>query len=288
MICNKILYIKRKMNYDIDTGLMKENSLTAKIYFLLLKKPLCQSDISHILYNGKIQLDNIKPAIQKLLKAKYIQKLNMTPEEKEKQGIDKRAILFKANYKPLYEYIEKIIEERNDSSKEKDRAGFTKEDKQVLDLILNSKWFQKFYNEDFLSTQETKEIKIKKEIQYSSSCPIRYFAFFLEDLFDTGFELSVKYKNHITNKDILLVGDFDTFLANNENRLNDKQKQEIQKKVKEMVKSLGSYKNTQIVYDYYFKDFGILFFPPKLSYKLSCIGRIPLTTATHWRYILSN
>ena len=58
------------MNYNVEEGLLKEGSLSAKIYFLLLI-PKTKSEVSRIIYNGKIQLSNISKNIDDSLHIRY-------------------------------------------------------------------------------------------------------------------------------------------------------------------------------------------------------------------------
>ena len=104
------------MLYDPEKGLLKNGSLTAKIYFLLLKSPLTVSELSKIIYNGKVQLAHINRIIDKLSKEGYIEEYVLSREEKIKLNFDTRTRHWKANYKPLIDYAQKAVTERKKDS----------------------------------------------------------------------------------------------------------------------------------------------------------------------------
>lgn len=260
------------MEYDIQTGLLKENSLSAKIFFLLLKRVMSQSELSKAIYGkDKVQLSNIKKAVDKLAYQGYIEEVLISKIEKEKLGIDKRTDLYKSTYKPLIEYIKLITKKRKETSKESKREETTEEDIQVLTRIFNSNWFKKFYSEKFLSSQKGEVTKLPNG-EFISHCPIRFFAFFLEEFFTISFLIDFF---NIQNKEILSFQSFDLFLE--EYTIEKKDLTILQQIKKRASDLLGDYTATNLCLDYYFKDKGILLIPKKLAYKLQSMGRVPLT-----------
>src|SRR3989344_1058971 len=168
------------MLYDPEKGLLKDGSLTAKVYFLLLKKPLTVSELSRIIYNGKVQLSQITRVIDKLIQNGCVEEFSLSRDDKRNKGIDLRTNYWKATYKPVIEYAQKAICERKKSSPSSKKEDLTETDKIIFKKILNSKWFSIFYEDEFLKMQigETHTIN---NILLSES-PIRFFAFMLEEL----------------------------------------------------------------------------------------------------------
>ncbi len=285
MVLRKSLHIL-KMDYNIEEGLLKENSLSARIYFLLHKRELGVSDISKVIYGGDIvQLSNVQKAVDKLSSKEYVEEIRLTNLEKEKKGIDKRVKPYRSTYKPLIEYIVKQVAWRNGTSRERNREDITEEDKIVLNLIFNSKWFSKFYSEEFLITQRG-EITIAKNKEIISPCPIRFFAFFLEEIFEISLILNQVSNIKALNKDIIDTQDFDKYLENNKNEINKKTLEKIKKITSLAIKSLGYYKQKS-PFDFYTNDIGVLFIPQNLAQKLRSIGRIPATVSNHYQIALN-
>lgn len=272
------------MDYNIETGLLKENSLNAKIYFLLLKRELSVSEISKVIYrNNKVQLSNILKAIEKLTKEGYVVEVLLSNLEKEKRGMDKKTKPYKSTYKPLLEFIEKKVKYRVNTSHAK-KEVLTSKDKQVLELIFKSRWFSKFYSEEFLLTQ-IGEINKAENGEILSHCPIRFFAFFLEELFEIAFLLKQLTSSKVSDQDIINSNDFDKFIEDNKDKFNKKIIQKLHKINSVAVKHLGYYKEKS-AFDYYTEDIGILFIPINLAQKLQSIGRVPLTVADYFQYAI--
>ena len=61
------------MLYDSSNKILKNGSLTSKVYFLLLKSPLTISEISKLIYDGKVQLAHINKILDQLEKEDYIE-----------------------------------------------------------------------------------------------------------------------------------------------------------------------------------------------------------------------
>jgi len=264
------------MQYDVSDGLMKENSLSARIYFLLLKREMGASEVSKIIYNDeKVQLSNILKAIEKLTAKGYVKELPLTNLEKEQRGIDKRIKLYKSTYLPLLEYIGPKVLERKKASPDLHKEEVTEEDIKVLELIFKSQWFSKFYTEGFLKTQHG-EISVAQNKEIYSHCPIRFFAFMLEELFDISFLLSRITDFNPTNKQIIEIGDFDKFIELNKNKIKKETLDKVKKINAKAVTGLGHYKE-KTGFHYYTEDEGILLIPAPLAKKLQSIGRVPLT-----------
>jgi len=263
------------MLYDPEKGLMKNGSLTAKVYFLLLKSPLTVSELSRIIYNGKVQLAHINRIIDKLSKAGYIREHHLSREEKREQSIDLRTRYWKADYKPLIEYTEKAVSDRKKDSPSTKKEELTENDKKIFNLILNSKWFSKFYEDEFLRTQKG-EINIHNKVILSDT-PIRFFAFMLEELFSIRMTLQRFIKFKINEEDIFKSEDFDKYVEEHKSNIDQNTKSSIDKAIKRAKKNLGSYGDTSKAIDYYLRDYALLLIPYGLAEKLSTIGRVPLT-----------
>jgi|SRR3989338_254351 len=264
-----------KMDYDITEGLLKEGSVTAKIYFLLLSKPMTVSDISRIIYDGKVQLGHINRIIEQLSKEGYIEEYSLSREERREKEIDLRNRYWKANYKPIIEFAEQRVIERKKDSPSSLKTDLSDKEKRVLYLIFNSKWFSKFYEEDFLKTQHG-EVTFQNKTVISDT-PIRFFAFMLEELFAISKVLQRLANFKFKEDDILLEGNFDIFIEKKKLLIDEKTKDKIKKAIKRAKSNLGSYASTNKAIDYYIRDYALLFIPLTLSEKLLSIGRVPLT-----------
>lgn len=271
------------MDYDIQEGLLKENSISARIYFLLLKRQASASEISEVMYGKhKVQLSNVLKAIEKLIHEGYVEEVLLSNKQKEEQGIDKRKKPYKSTYKPLLEYIEKKVNWRKETSEDRNKEKITPEDKQVLELIFKSKWFSKFFQEDFLKTQ-IGEVMITKNKEIISHCPIRFFAFFLEELFEISHLYQLLKFQKVKNQDILDSKNFDSIIEQNKQKITNETMTQMSKINSIVIKSLGhSKKEGKTAFDYYNSDSGILFIPLSLSEKLNCIGRVPLTISIYF------
>src|SRR3989344_3962037 len=263
------------MLYDPEKGLLKNGSLTAKIYFLILKNPLTVSELSKIIYNGKVQLAHINRIMDKLSKDGYIEEYSLSREEKREQNIDLRTRYWKAKYKPLIEYAQKAVIERKKDSPSTKKEELTEEDKKIFTLILNSKWFSKFYEDEFLKTQKG-EVSIDNGVILSDT-PIRFFAFMLEELFSIRMTLQKFIEFKTNEKDILNSENFDKYIEEHKSLIDKDVKLAIDKAIKRAKRNLGNYGDTNKTIDYYLQDYFILFIPYNLAEKLSSMGRVPLT-----------
>jgi len=270
------------MHYDVTEGILKNGSLTAKIYFLLLTKPMTVSEISRIVYNGKVQLAHINRIINNLSEKDYISEYSLSREERREKSIDLRNKYWKSNYKPIIEFSEQAVIARKKGSPSKLKKNLTEKEAKALNLIFNSKWFSKFYEENFLKTQHGEICKINNYIL--SEVPIRFFAFFLEELFAISSVLQRIANFSINEDDLLKEPNFDSFIEKNQGLINEKIKIKISRAIKNAKENLGDYESTNKAIDYYIRDFAILFIPKKLSEKMSSIGRIPLTVYLAFHY----
>jgi len=258
------------MNEEIHTGLMKEGSISAKIYFLLLDKPLTQSEISKRLYSGKIQLSNIKKNLDDLEREDYVKQIG----REMGKGKNYNRIYYKSTLKPLIEFVKKQVDYRSKSSKSKRKGKISSKEIKFLEFFLNSKWFKRFYSQQYLNLDLECEGKINKR---GCSCPIRFFARLIEEMFVITENFGVY--NFSLNKDNLNIVDFDSFIEVEKKKLSEYDKLLIKKVIKVAKECLGNYTKTNSTLDFYFKDYGVLFLPYSLSKKLSTLGRIPLTVS---------
>jgi hypothetical protein len=269
--------------YDDAYGELKTGSLASRIYFLLLQKPRTVSELSQILYSGKIQLSNIIRIIDKLEKIDYIEKFDKPRHEIREEGGDIRKKYWKASYKPILDYAEFAVKERKKGSPSPDREDLTKEDRKLLQLILESKWFSKFYDGTFLETQWGEVNERTDTGEYISSVPIKFFAFMLEELFSIRIAMRPVLKKYGTVEDILKVGSFDEYVRMNQSKLSDEEKERIDYTASVAKKSLGNYPRTNMSIDYYIKDYGFVFIPDDFALKLISIGRVALTIFLHFQ-----
>jgi len=261
------------MLYDSSNKILKNGSLTSKVYFLLLKNPLTVSEISKLIYNGKVQLSHINKIIDLLEKQGYIEDHFLSREERRENKIDLRCRYWKANYKPLIEYAKYAVDMRKKDSPSSAKESLVDDEIKIFESILKSKWFSSFYEDTFLETQHG-EVMLHNKI-ILSDCPIRFLAFMLEELFSIRLTLQKFIDFELPYNDSKIS--FDDFCKNSNNLISDKIKNRIDLALKKAKKYLGSYESTNTAIDYYLKDYYILFIPFKLSEKLSSIGRVPLT-----------
>jgi len=258
------------MNYNVEEGLLKEGSLSAKIYFLLLI-PKTKSEVSRIIYNGKIQLSNISKNIEDLEKAGFVH------NEGRRLGSGKNfnQIYYKSNLKPIINMIKERSGERKSSSKSKNRKELTEEEIIFIEDFLTSKWFSQFYEQDYLRDDLECE---KVGETYLCSVPVRFFAFLLEEIF--VIRQTMQQVRSLFEKEIIEHTNFDDYIIRRQKTLDETAKRMI-KNIFNNAKTgyLGNYASTNRTIDKYLKDYGVLFLPYELSTKLSALGRVPLTIA---------
>ncbi len=265
------------MNEIINKGLMKEESLSARIYFLLLDEPLTQTEISKELYLGKVQLSNIKKNLDDLEKENYVKKIGREIGE----GKNYNKIYYQSTLKPIIDFIKVQTAFRSKTSKSKRKEKINNSEIRFLEDFLISNWFKRFYSQHYLNLDLECEGKINKR---SCSCPIRFFARLLEEIFVITENFGIY--NYSLNKDYLDIKNFDEFIQLNRDNVPSSYKDLVERVIKIAKEVLGNYDETNKILDFYFKDYGVLFLPYSLSKKLSTLGRIPLTVSNVFNYAL--
>jgi predicted transcriptional regulator len=260
------------MNEEIHEGLMKEGSLSAKIYFLLLDKPKTQTEISKIIYSGKIQLANIKKNIEDLEEEGFVEIVGRNA------GIGKNfnRIYYQSTLKPIMNFIEFQVGYRKDTSKSKQKELLTDDDRKFLEIFLVSKWFKRFYSQEYLNVDLECEGKRDKRI---CSCPIRFLARLLEEIFVIN-ESFGKFKMNYNN--LINLNEFDNSILEAFKKINEADKKRIKRVLNYAKKTLGNYPETDKTLEMYFDKLGVLMLPFDTSKKLSTLGRIPLTIQLHF------
>lgn len=265
------------MLYDNSDKILKNHSLTSSVYFLLLKEPTTISDLSKIFYGGKVQLSHLNKIIDKLSKVGYIKEYPLSRNQKQTKNIDLRRKYWTATYKPVIEYSKLAIDERKKTSRLKERDNLSGGEVKILESFLNSDWFKKFYDDNFLITQHLVNGEVyKKDNPILSETPIRFFAFMLEEICSIRLTLQkfvLEFKIREYDEEL----SFDNFIEQNKQLINEKLNKELKLVIKRAKKYLGNYDTTNMEIDYYFRDYAILFIPYKLAEKLQSIGRVPLT-----------
>ncbi|MFA5020405.1 MAG: hypothetical protein WC533_04900 [Candidatus Pacearchaeota archaeon] len=258
------------MDEIITKGLLKEGSLSARIYFLLLNDPITQSELSRLIYGGKVQLDNIKKNLDDLENEGYVKKL----DREFGAGKNYNQIKYTSTLKPLIDFIINSVTSRKNTSKSTKKEEITKEDIDFMNKFFNSKWFKRFYSQEYMNVDLECSGKINNRF---CSCPIRFLARLIEEVF--VITESFGHFKFLFNKQELDIEDFDKFIIENQLSISETDKKRIKRIVKWAKSYLGSYDGTNKTIDLYFYNYGILFLPYSLSKKLSSIGRVPLTVS---------
>lgn len=265
------------MHEQVHEGLMKEDSLSARIYFLLLNKPLTQTELSKKIYSGKVQLANIKKNIEDLEKEGFVERL---PREIG-AGKNYNQLYYISTLKPFENFVVEAVKWRKDTSKSNKKEELTEKDRKFLRSFLSSEWFKRFYSQEYLAVDL--ECEGKKDNRFCS-CPIRFLARLLEEIFVIT-QMFGNFK-FLFNYEELSMESFDSFIKSNQNRISEQSQKTIKRVVKLAKEGLGNYPGTNKTIDFYFEDYGVLYLPYSLAKKLSSIGRVPLTVAVHFNAAL--
>ncbi len=269
------------MMYDESNKILKNNSLTSSVYFLLLKKPSTITELSKIFYNGKIQLGHLNKIIKLLIKHNYIEEKPSLKKYNSLKNIDLRNKYLKATFKPIIDYSKIAIIDRNQKSI-LPREKLSENEITIYESILNSNWFNKFFEDNFLRTQHLEQYGEVYSLHniILSACPIRFFAFMLEVLFSIRVSLqriiSPKIKEYDGKES------FDNFIKKNKKNIDLELVKNLDTVKKRAKKYLGNYQNTNTAIDYYFREYAIIFIPLEFSKKLYSIGRVPTTVFSNF------
>jgi len=251
----------------------RPNSLASKIYFLLLTNHMTVSDLSRIIYDGKVQLTQIVRVIDKLSKLGYIKEYTISREERRERGIDLRKKYWKANYSSLIVHSTERLASRIKESKPKSSDIFSDEELRAFKIILESKWFSRFFNKDYLELDM--EVDIKKGDHLLSSNPLQFFSLLAEEIGAIKIELSPVLPFNPSCSEIIEISDFDRYCEIN--RIDEKLEKKINLIIKKAKRRLGNYNSTNKKIDIMMENYNLLFIPIDLAMKISKIGRIPLT-----------
>lgn len=267
----KVLQMK-----SISEEVFKSGSIAGQIYFLLLGIPRTVSEISKYLYNGKVQLTHINRIIDKLEREGHIEEVSLTREVRRNKKLDLRAKFWKAKTDLLVDYCERRINSRLDKKKISDTTeDLNKLEKTALKKIFDSKWFSKFFENDYL--RHDIDINIREGDYLRPSNPFQFLGFTIEDIGAVSFFVNRKTGLHILIDDLLKTKNFDEFIHKNINIITPYIRKKIIATISQSKNYLGNYEDTNSKLDYMIQDFGIFFIPNNLAYKLTRVGRIPLT-----------
>lgn len=252
---------------EISKGLMREGSLSARIYFLLLKKPLTQTDISKKVYNGRVMLANIRKNLEYLEKENFVERIG----RKAGKGNNFNKIYYRANLNPFLDFVNSRVDLRKRTSKSRYKQSLTQDEEKFLINFFNSEWFKRFYSQEFLDIDLECEGPAGKR---ECSCPIRFLARVVEEIFAIS-ECFHAYK--INFNEMLDIDNFDVLIKEKHKEIDREKKDFVERVIKRAKKHLGNYGRSNKRIDFYFNKMGALFLPLELSKKLSKIGRIPAT-----------
>ena len=265
------------MSSKIETlkNVLRPNSLASKIYFLLLTNHMTVSDLSRIIYDGKVQLTQIVRVIDKLSKLGYIKEYTISREERRERGIDLRKKYWKANYSSLIVHSTERLASRIKESKPKSSDIFSDEELRAFEIILESKWFSHFFNKDYLELD--REVDIKKGDHLLSSNPLQFFSFLAEEIGAIKIALSPVLPFNPSCSEIIEISDFDRYCEIHRIGIDEKLEKKINLIIKKAKRRLGNYNSTNKKIDIMMENYNLLFIPIDLAMKIFRIGRIPLT-----------
>lgn len=259
-ICYSCDYMTEKEKLWIE--LFKPNSLSGKIYFLLLEKPLRITEISKIIYNDKIQLTPINRILPELIKNGIILK-------SKSEDIDARNKYYLSSMSPIIKYCEQKINDRT-------KNYISKEELETLNIIFSSKWFRSFFNEKHKEYLFHKDWGNYTGIPYS---PFESIGSIIEDIGILSATLSRKIgvNQKINYSDINILKDYDLFVSQNKQKYAPLDKKKVEGIIANAKIQLGNYKDTNYRLDEITANPCFIFMPPDLAFKLAKVGHIPLT-----------
>lgn len=261
---------------NVREEILKSGTIAGQIYFLVLGIPRTVSEISKYLYDGKVQLTHINRIISKLESEGFIEQIFLTSEERRNKKLDLRAKFWRAKTDLLVDYCESRINSRLWKKKISDKTNdLTKEEKSILKKIFDSNWFSTFFRNEYL--EHDIDINIRNGEYLRPSDPFQFLGFTIEDIGAVSFFVNRKTGITIHNEDLLKAKEFDKFIEKNKNIITDSIKSKINTTMKHSKKYLGNYEDTNFKLDYMIRGYGIFFIPNGLAYKLTRVGRIPLT-----------
>lgn len=254
------------LHCDVMTELFKElikpNSLSGKIYFLLLEKPKRITEISKIIYTDKIQLTPINRILPNLVKEKIVSNC-------KSDDSDLRNKYYISNMSPIVQFCEEKINDRENNY-------INKEELDTLNIILSSNWFRSFLNE------KNREYLFHKD--WGNNTTIPYLPFdnigsIIEDIGIVSATLSrkIKINKKVNYNDINKLKDYDLFVSQNQNKYTSSDKQKVKAIINNAKLKLGNYKDTNYRLDLIISDPSFILMPPDLAFKLAKVGHIPLT-----------
>jgi hypothetical protein len=188
-MCNDFMENLTFHTREIPRELWKVGSLSAKVYFLLLQKPRTITELSRILYSGRIQLSALEGKITDFEKLGIIKRADPLREELKSKNEDARSRYWKAEYWPLIAYFESKLDFReqvrigkikpkglwNQYEAHKTDAldkhigqiglQLTAEDEKVLQMMLESKWFNGFLTGEYAEYELGRDASTILELQ---------------------------------------------------------------------------------------------------------------------------
>lgn len=282
-----------------------EDSTRAKVYFLLLQKPLSVTEISKILYNGRIILSQISKIKEDLEKLNVIEQVNNRAMQelrgREITAGDLRKQYWKANYLPVIRYFEENIAERWGGKSNKNI--FDDEQGRTLELILDSNWFKRVLLYQHFA-KERDRVDIIKELEESRNTNgevdnqlLRYpFTSMAKQMVDIasmafGYARHTDFASKITCSDINKVDDFDAFVQEQYKKMKKNNVKFIKVTLEQAKKRLGSFnirkhergfdiKWFELLvreYDVIMQNYAPVFMPKILTEYLIRIERTPST-----------
>jgi hypothetical protein len=256
--------------------MLSHQELPKKMYGLFFLKPRTVTDLSVSIYGKKRELSQISRVMKKFQKYDIIIDYFLTKQELKQKGLDPRLHFWRGTGIPLFHYWNDTLKLRKTSAKKpSSNYLFDKKDKEVLELLLSSKWFKNIILEKYEFKYNKKELENKFYLNVLDSITGA-----IGDIgaISLAYHMS-KVGTKVSNDKIINDGSFDNFIANENKQLNDATKKRVKDILENALDYLGVKKWPYIrsYYDLVLKDSAPIFIPFGLAKKIAGLGRIETT-----------
>ncbi len=259
------------MIHEPKDSTLKDGSEISKIYFILLKERSYAKKIDELLHGKRSQRSNVHHYLNNLKEAGYAKKIGQLSNESEAKENSAREKYWVPTYKPFFEYLDLYADKRKETSLSDEDRKLTNEELDILNRILNSKWFSRFFEDKYLKSKCDKYVE-QQNGNYISAWPLKFLAFVFEEICSIRSSLEGIINFKIDNTEYF-TKDFDSIISENKKLITNELKTKINKIKKKALIELGSYKNTKTIIDICMNGHGFMFIPYPIASKLKYVGR---------------